>query len=210
MDFITILLCFSILFMVEAKNNSFEYNVTTPLPSSIMSRFANLSKPRLEIPYFIEYYDASMAYVPLGSQLAIEKLATATPYLQDFEIEVKFYDTYCNDLTLIGDLMNILEEGTTNLPYVTTYGGCAMVGQELLAEVVNYYNYTATALLDVVNIAIQDRKRFRNYFILGATIDGMNSAMLRFIAAYGWTRVALISEDTHTYYQEVSPTIHFY
>lgn len=182
----------------------YEYNSTTPMPSSILSRFANNTKARLIIPYFVEYQEASMGYVPLGSQLAIEKLSTFTPYLSNFELQVNFYETFCDDATAVNGFMAVLEaKKINNLPYIATYA-CAKKGQELLAEVVNHYNFVATGLLDVVAKAVEDRStRFGNYFTLGATMDTMHHTLLKFMKLQNWSRVALFGEDDLPYYFEV-------
>ena len=193
----------TLLFVISL---GYDFNSTMPMPPVVMSRYANLSKPRLVIPFFVEYHRAAIMYIPLQTSLVIEKLAEATPYLKDFELEVNLYETYCEDSPAVNGYMAILEGAKRNLPYIATYA-CAMKGQKLLAEVVNYYNYTATGLLDVVNDAIQNRQRYRNYFTLGATIVDMQNAMLKFMKLQNWSRVALFGEDELVYYKEVSPNL---
>ena len=177
---------------------AFDYNAKTPMPSTIMSRFANLTKPRLVVPMLVEYEMASMSLVPLGIQLALEALPKRTPYLADYEIEVDLRETYCYDGPVVEETMKVLENGVDNLPLISTFA-CAMRGQRLVAEAIGYYNYTATALLDIVNEAVQDRERYSNYFVMGATIDQIQTVLLEFMKAQGWSRVVLIGEDHHYY-----------
>ena len=170
------------------------------MPPFIMSRTANLTKPRLVIPHVTEYDAYFGLVVPLGIQMAIERLAEVTPFLKNYEIQVNLYESYCADDIVIKESMEIMKNGKigNNLP-IHTILGCGGSSQQLVGEVAHHFNYTAIAVIDTVPKSYVERSRFRNFFTLGESLSTLQHSVLAFIANQGWKRIALVGED-FTYY----------
>ena len=186
--------------MLAVASQCYEFNVSSPMPPFVMSRKANLTKPRLVITHATEYADFIGVAIPLGFQMAIEDLANVTPFLQNYEIQVNLYESYCSDDIVIKESMDIMrmEKATNNLP-IHTILGCAAKSQKLVGEVAHHFNYTAIAVIDTVPQSYIERSRFRNFYTLGESVTTIQHSVLAFIQEQGWNRVALVGED-FTYY----------
>lgn len=195
----------AVLFALTIVSMAYEYNASTPMPQFVTSRFANFSKPRLVIPMITVYLGYGMAAVPVGVELAINGVLQRSKYLKDFEIQVNFYDDHCHNAFSTKYAMDVFENGKLNLPIIHSLG-CAHTAQQVIADAAVNYNYVAISGLDIHNEALHNRKRFRNFFVLGEGIDQVNIALLEFIKRQNWTRVALLGEDREitSYYNVVS------
>ena len=182
--------------IVVAVINGYEYRADSPMPTKIMSRFANMSKPKLVIPHITEFDGFFGLVIPLGIQMAIERLANATPHLSKFELQVELRDSYCDDAAFIKESIAMMEGGwKRNLLPIHMAGGCPANGQRFVGESAHHFNFTAIAGLDVVTESFQDRNRYQNFFTLGESIRTITDALLSFMSSQGWKRIALIGED---------------
>ena len=198
------ILSFVLCSLILGETLAFEFNASSPLPPFVLSRHANLSKPRLVIPHVTDYEGYFSLTIPLGMQMAIEGLSKVTPYLDKFELQVDMYDSFCSDPEIVTETLNILERQTSgdNLP-VLIGSGCAAIGQELAGEIVHHYNYTTFAIMDSVTESFYDRSRFRSFYTIGESLDTMHSALISFMKEQGWKRVAVLGEE-HSFYVAVS------
>ena len=158
----------------------------------------------MEIPNICPYDEYFLAICPLGAQMAIERLGPLTPFLADFELQMNVYEGYCDDATQVKEAISIMESDSNNLPIIHAMG-CAQWGQEFMAGAVNYYNFTAIAMLGNVNDG-RDRQRYRNFFSLGESFDDIALSLLTFIKSRGWTHVAIIDE-INPYYLKLSQVL---
>ena len=199
------LICFKIIsLLIPCSIIGYDFQADSPLPTSIMSRFANRSKPRLVIPHVTEYAGYYTLVIPLGIQMAIEGLANFTPYLNRFELEVQLLESNCEDPVMISQSMALFEckKYPTTLP-LHLGGGCPPIGQKLVGEIAHFYNFTAISAVDVVAESFHQRKRFRNFFTLAESTPEIHETLLDFIESQGWRRVAILGED-HLFYTNVS------
>ena len=188
-----LLLFYSIFLLPTLAVVGYEFNASSPMPTSVMSRQANMSKPRLIIPHVTDYTDYFTLVIPIGMQMAIEGLAKVTPHLKDFELQVDLYESYCADSYFVDETMTFLEQEKKEeyLP-VHIALGCPAVGQRMLGEIAHHYNITSLTTIDVVTESYHDRRRFRNFHTLGESLETIHSALLAFMKEQGWTRVALL------------------
>ena len=191
-------------------NVAFEFNATSPLPSRIMSRFANTTKPILHLPHVTEYFGYATVLVPVTIQMAIENLANVTPHLEKFELSVEFYEGFCTDANVVMESIELMENGKNPeiLPFHMT-SGCSSGGQRVVGEIAHVYNFISIATLDAVTESFDDRSRFQNMFTLGESVTWIQEALSVFMKAQGWKRMAILGED-HTFYINVSHFIFVY
>ena len=191
--------------MVASSNNDF--NAKSPMPTSVMSRFANASKPRLVIPHVTEYAGYFTLAVPLGIQIAIERLANHTPHLSKFELQVDLYESNCNDKKMIDQSMALFEYKINKaiLP-IHTAGGCPPIGQLIVGEVARYYNFISLAVVDIEPQAYHESARYPNFFTMGESIAEIYQTLATFMQQQGWKRIAVVGED-HIFFNKVSRTI---
>ena len=192
------LLCFVSMIVAE-----YEFDEQTPLLASVMSRSANLSKPRLVIPHVTEYAGYFTLVIPIGMQMAIEGLSKMTKNLRNFEFQVDFYESYCSDEPMVNLTMALMESGINQhiLPIHTSVG-CPAIGSRFVGEVAHHYNFTAITTVDIVPESFDKRSRFQNFFTMGESVISIHEALITFMDKFKWKRIALLGED-HTFYKKV-------
>ena len=190
------LVFFSLVTVVHSS--TYDFDPSTPMPAFAVSKHLNTSKPRLQIPMILEYAGVSMALAPITVQYAIDRVKNATPYLKDFEFQVNFQDGLCSDGPTLLEASAILQTTkNNNLPIIYTTG-CAMQAQNVIAEVVKYYNFTALTL-----IGADPREELKHYYKLAESHDNVMLSVLTFFQTRNWTKFALIADD-HQFYNPVS------
>ena len=175
----------------------FDFDPSTPIPAFAVSKHLNTSKPRLEIPMIIEYANISMALAPITVQYAIDRLKMWTPFLQDFELQVNFKEGHCADGPTVKEASSILESNNSNILPIIYTTGCAMQAQNVIAEIVDYYNFTTLTL-----IGVEPRKKRNHYFKLSESHDNIVLSVLTFFQTRNWTKFALIADD-HQFFNPV-------
>ena len=177
---------------------TYDFDPNTPMPAFVVSKHLNTSKPRLEIPMIIEYANISMGLAPITVQYAIDRLKNATPYLQDFEIQVNFQEGLGVDEATLKEASSILESNDSNNLPIIYATGCATQAQNVIAEIVNFYNFTALGLFGV-----DPNERTKHYYKLSESHDNLMLSVLTFFQTRNWTKFALIVDD-HQFYNPVS------
>ena len=191
--FLLALKCISLIAVVRAA--TFYFDPNTPMPRFITSKIVNTSKPRLEIPMIVEYANISMGILPITLEYAIDGLKNATPFLNDFELQINFHESYCDDSQAVVEASSILRlnDDSNNLP-IDYSSGCALRAQRVIAEIVNYYNYTA-----VSQLGIENPDQFKHYYSLSESEDSIVLSALTFFKSQNWTYFALIADDSPFY-----------
>ena len=93
---------------------------------------------------------------------------------------------------------SILESTESNILPIIYATGCATQAQHVIAEIVNYYNFTALTL-----IGSDPYEGMEHYYKLAESHDNIMSSVLIFFQTRNWTKFALIAED-HSFYKPVS------
>ena len=186
-----------VMFQDAISTATYDFDPDTPMPAFVVSKHLNTSKPRLEIPMIIEYANIAMGLAPITTQYAIDRLKNATPYLQDFELQVNFHEGLCVDEATLKEASSILESNDSNNLPIIYATGCATQAQNVIAEIVNFYNFTALGLF-----GDDPNKGMKHYYKLSESHDNLMLSVLTFFQTRNWTRFALIVDD-HQFYNPV-------
>ena len=173
---------------------TYDFHPDTPMPAFVVSKHLNTSKPRLEIPMIVEYANITMGLAPITTQYAIDRLKNATSYLQNFELQVNFHEGYCANGPTVKAASSVLESTESNILPLIYASGCATQAQHVIAEMVNFYNFTALTL-----IGSDPYEGMENYYKLAESHENIMFSVLIFFQTRNWTKFALIADENHFY-----------
>ena len=176
----------------------YEFNATSPLPPVVMARGANMSKPRLLLHHPTEFEGMFGLVINLGIQMALEGVAKTAEHLKDFEIQVNLIETYCDDAVLVKESMKFFTTSDEKLPILPTLG-CTYHSERMIGETTQHYDVLSFAIIDALLESYSERERFHSFYTIGESTATVHAALVDFMHAQGWKRVAMIGED-HTFY----------
>ncbi|XP_028837120.1 gamma-aminobutyric acid type B receptor subunit 2-like isoform X4 [Denticeps clupeoides] len=128
-------------------------------------------------------------------QLALQHLSRQPAPLRNYQLQLHFADTQCDNAKGLKAFYDALFYGPK---YFIVFGGLCPSVTSIIAESLQGWNLVQLSFA-ATTASLADKKKYPNFFRIIPSDNAVNPALVKFLKRYGWNRVGTLTQEVQSF-----------